>query len=114
MFDKNTFGAIRLLHSEAPSEIVDLGSRGFARTSVQGAACHGAAAEKFLPAKTIDKSIGDAMSINVLATVVMAGLCQAGLINLKATQQGTDWSKVSNGEAAANLSDKLFSMSHSQ
>ena len=73
-----------------------------------------AAAEKFLPAKTIDKSIGDAMSINVLATVVMAGLCQAGLINLKATQQGTDWSKVSNGEAAANLSDKLFSMSHSQ
>ena len=50
------------------------------------------------------------MSINVLASVVMTGLWKAGLASsLKGKKAGdTDWMLETNGEVAAQISDKLF------
>lgn len=69
-----------------------------------------AAIEHDLPSRTIEKSLGDAMSINVLASVVMTGLWKAGLASsLKGKKAGdTDWMLETNGEVAAQISDKLF------
>ena len=73
-------------------------------------AMQSAAIEHDLPSRTIEKSLGDAMSINVLASVVMTGLWKAGLASsLKGKKAGdTDWMLETNGEVAAQISDKLF------
>ena len=58
-------------------------------------AMQGAAAIHRMPARTVEGSIGDTMSINVLATVVMHGLSVAGLANFKAK---SPWTLVRCGE----------------
>ena len=65
------------------------------------------AAEKHkLPARAVDASLGDAMSINVLASVLMKGLTHARLVQFSA--QDDHWRLVANGPDAATLSDRLF------
>ena len=65
------------------------------------------AAEKHkLPARTVEASLDDAMSINVLASVLMKGLTHARLIQFSA--QDDHWRLVANGPDAATLSDRLF------
>ena len=65
-----------------------------------------AAEEHKLPARTVDASLGDAMSINVLASVLMKGLTHARLVQFSA--QDDHWRLVANGPDAATLSDRLF------
>ena len=57
-----------------------------------------------LSQQTIAGSIGDAMSINVLAQVVMAGMTCAGMAKFSSNP----WRTVS-GESAPNLTTQLFS-----
>lgn len=64
----------------------------------QAAESHG------LSQQTIAGSIGDAMSINVLAQVVMAGMTCAGMAKFSSNP----WRTVS-GESAPNLTTQLFS-----
>jgi len=65
-----------------------------------------AAEEHKLPARTVDASLGDAMSINVLASVLMKGLTHSRLVQFSA--QEDHWRLVANGPDAATLSDRLF------
>ena len=65
-----------------------------------------AAEEHKLPARAVDASLGDAMSINVLASVLAKGLTQAHLVQFGA--QDDHWRLVANGPEAATLSDRLF------
>ena len=63
-----------------------------------------AAAANALPERTVEGSLGDGMSINVLAAVLQKGLAAAKLV-----RQGPEyWRMVSDGQSAASLSDKLF------
>ena len=63
-----------------------------------------AAAANALPERTVEGSLGDGMSINVLAAVLQKGLAAAKLV-----RQGPEyWRMVSHGQSAASLSDKLF------
>ena len=63
-----------------------------------------AAAANALPERTVEGSLGDGMSINVLAAVLQNGLAAAKLV-----RQGPEyWRMVSDGQSAASLSDKLF------
>ena len=64
-----------------------------------------AAEEHKLPARTVDASLGDAMS-NVLASVLMKGLTHSRLVQFSA--QEDHWRLVANGPDAATLSDRLF------
>ena len=65
-----------------------------------------AAEEHKLPARAVDASLGDAMSINVLASVLMKGLTHSRLVQFSA--QEDHWRLVANGPDAATLSDRLF------
>ena len=65
-----------------------------------------AAEEHKLPARAVDASLGDAMSINVLASVLMKGLTHSRLVQFSA--QEDQWRLVANGPDAATLSDRLL------
>lgn len=64
------------------------------------------ATTKSLPARTVDEAIGDAMSINVLTLVLRHALDASGLTKLGGDRDY--WLRAPSGEAAANLSDRLF------
>ena len=68
--------------------------------------CKGQLEKHKLPARTVDASLGDAMSINVLASVLMKGLTHSRLVQFSA--QEDHWRLVANGPDAATLSDRLF------
>ena len=65
-----------------------------------------AAEEHKLPARAVDASLGGAMSINVLASVLMKGLTHSRLVQFSA--QEDHWRLVANGPDAATLSDRLL------
>ena len=65
--------------------------------------------EHKLPATCVDASLGDAMSVNVLATVIMRGLTYARLAHFSPEED--HWRLVATGEEAAALSDRLFTAS---
>ena len=67
------------------------------------------AMEHKLPATCVDASLGDAMSVNVLATVIMRGLTYARLAHFSPEED--HWRLVATGEEAAALSDRLFTAS---
>ena len=59
-----------------------------------------------LPKRSVDESLGDAMSVNVLMSVLRRALDACGLTKLGS---GKDfWLQVPLGEASVNLSKKLF------
>ena len=70
------------------------------------AAMTAAATQHNLPSNAVAASLGDGMSINVLASVLMKGLHHSGLAKFGA--RCAHWRLVETGEAAAALSDKLF------
>lgn len=59
-----------------------------------------------LPKRSVDEAIGDAMSINVLMSVLRRALDAAGLTNLSSRKDF--WLQVPLGEESFNLSKKLF------
>lgn len=65
-----------------------------------------AAQEHDIPLSAVAASLGDAMSVNILASVLMRGLNHAGLAKFGPKQDY--WHHVENGPAAAQLSDNLF------
>ena len=69
-------------------------------------AMHKAAKAEELPSSAVRAALGDAMSVNVLASVMMRALTAAGLTDKKMHDY---WRLVpTSGDAAARLSDKLF------
>lgn len=65
-----------------------------------------AAKDHDIPLSAVAGSFRDAMSVNILASVLMRGLNHAGLGKCGPKQD--DWHHVENGPAAAQLSDNLF------
>ena len=65
-----------------------------------------AAKENNIPLSAVAGSLGDAMSVNVLASVLMRGLTHAGLAKFGPSQDY--WRLADNGPSAAQLSDNLF------
>lgn len=65
-----------------------------------------AAKENNIPLSAVAGSLGDAMSVNVLASVLMRGLTHAGLAKFGPSQDY--WRLAENGPSAAQLSDNLF------
>ena len=70
------------------------------------AAMTAAARDNNIPLSAVAGSLGDAMSVNVLASVLMRGLNHAGLAKFGPKQDY--WRLVENGPSAAHLSDNLF------
>ena len=70
------------------------------------AAMTAAAKDNNIPLSAVAGSLGDAMSVNVLASVLMRGLNHAGLAKFGPKQDY--WRLVENGPSAAQLSDNLF------
>ena len=65
-----------------------------------------AARDNNIPLSALLGSLGDAMSVNVLATVLMRGLNHAGLAKFGPSQDY--WRLIENGSSAAHLSDNLL------
>ena len=70
------------------------------------AAMTAAAKDNNIPLSAVAGSLGDAMSVNVLASVLMRGLNHAGLAKFGPKQDY--WRPVEKGPSAAHLSDNLF------